>query len=545
LFERRLFSFSRFAGGHRICVGEQVMIRAANLWTIRRATVVSVMLVALAGHGYAQTPQEAFDAIFGDSLEAVRRTRDSADDAELAWRLVRLAEENGEWPELAAMMCQQAYALSANVDDELLPIRALEQVALYSPDQSLNALEAMADIRGRRYDAAQAGLTKRRAGRQYIDTLLALSRRQREAGQYAEAQASLRQATRVAERDVPRREAAVAAALLQLDITQRVNERIDAIMLPLDSALPPDVRDELIWLRLVGLDDPAGAMVYFDGSQDMILQTYVPLAAREVATIPPVTAGELGDWYATLADREGQYVDRAAMLDRARTYYARALTGAADDTTRATLQSKINRIAEAYGDLTGLHLPTNRFRGLMDLVDVPLDIIEGRVSASDDWLVVGAGGRTRLRLPVLLPGSYQLRMRLVRQSGEGAMRVILPVGQQHVVLLLDQEAVAGLEMIDDQPAIRNATGITGFDIPIGEPVALDIIIRRTELASTVVVRINGSQRIRWSGQGNSLAVPEAWAPQQVGEVLLGTAEAVFVVDEIEVKPEDDGAIRLR
>jgi hypothetical protein len=105
--------------------------------------------------------------------------------------------------------------------------------------------------------------------------------------------------------------------------------------------------------------------------------------------------------------------------------------------------------------------------------------------------------------------------------------------------------VAGLEMIDDQPAIRNATGITGFDIPIGESVALDIIIRRTELASTVVVRINGSQRIRWSGQGNALAVPEAWAPQQVGEVLLGTAEAVFVVDEIEVKPEDDGAIRLR
>ncbi len=509
-------------------------------------TLILGVVVAMAPLAAAQTPAEAFDAIFGDAMEAVAKTRDSSDDAELAWRLVRLAEHSDQYPALAALMCERAYELSLNAPEHTkLPIRALEQVAQFAPDQAMDARQRIVDIYTKQYSSARAGLTKRYTGRTLIDAQLALADVQVEAHEWDEAMATLRQATRIAERDVPRREGAVARAMLRIDVLHAAGEAIVIAERKFADAPSAELHAELVHLYLTGLDDPQTAMGYLDESQDMITATYLPLAAKATGELAPATALELGHWYASLAEEESPHVDAAAMLDRARTYYTRALAGEMDQATLTEVQARIDEISAAYSDLTGLQFPANRFHDLLELLSVPDDIIQGRASAGEAGLWLGMGDKSTLHLPVRLTGGYVLRSRVTRLGGGGPMCFILPAGETHIMLVLDDDAVSGLENIDGQPAIRNATGVVRTPLEVGQPVAIDITVRWTDLTTTVIVKIGGPQKIRWSGQATSLSVPDAWAVDQAGSVVLGTDGGMFLLDTLELKPEDEGAFRLR
>jgi hypothetical protein len=513
-----------------------------------RQFALSVVWCLLLGISAAagQAPAESFEAIYGDAMDAVASTRDSADDVRLAWQLVRQAEQSGQYPALAALMCQRAYELSLEApDDPRLPIRALEQVAQFAPDQGVSAWERIVGIYEKRYASAKGGLTSRYAGRMLIDAQQTLAEYQTAAGEWKDAQATLRAAARVAEKDVPRREGAVAARLSRLEVLRAAGEAIASAEEKFAQEPTDALRSQLAYLYVTGLNDPEGALRYLDGSQDMILGTYVPLAAQVPETLTPAAARELGDWYATLAKDESAGVDVFSMLDRARTYYTRALAGELNDADRADLQTRLDRIADAYSDRTGLKLSENRFSDLLELISASEDLIEGRVSSDEAGLRLGAGRRSQLKFPVRLTGGYVLRTRVTRLGGDGPMRFILPVGDTHVMLVLDENAVTGLEDLDGQPAIRNATGVLGSVLDVGQPVNVEVSVRWTNLGTTVIVKMGGAQKIRWTGQATSLTLPKAWAIDQTGAMILGVDTGVFLLDTIELKPEDESAVRLR
>jgi len=523
-----------------------MLMFARNWYWLRCMCCLAVAVPAmLCGTARAGDAQATFDNLFGKSLRAVRATRDTADDVDLALELLAAARVSGEYPELLSILCGHVYDLTAGLDNQQeLAVAAMTLLAEAVPQESVEALRKVVILRQRRYEASR-GLAERHAAEELIDSMIALAEGEVAADQVSTAVDTMAQAQRLAREAAPNREVRLFEASERMNVRQQALQRAEQYLARLETD-PSDsgARTALVRLEVMEMSDPITAARYVDGSINEFLQTYVPLAASGADELSPSVAMELGAWYAHLADGAEAPV-AAAVLRRAIGCYQRVL---ADEGATEHHSDAGRLLRQARGGLageSGMPLEAGKYHELTDRLDLRADVLAGR------WQVLKQGvrsprrGQGRLRLPVMVAGSYMLEVWLTRTDNSGMATITLPVADREVLLVVDSSGLSGLELIDGQTALNGPTAVVGRKLTNGRDYKLTVKVAVEGEQAVITVRVDGRTWISWAGGVESLSAPRTWSGGQAGAVVIGSSEAEWNFGSIRLTTADPACRRLR
>jgi len=512
----------------------------AGTWCL--AVLVTGLLCGGASAGDAQA---TFDDLFGRSVQAAKATRDTADDVDLALELLAAARQAGEHPQLLAIICTQAYDLVIRLEGEHdLAVAAMTLLADGSDEHAIGALEKIVELREERYDSAR-GLARRQAGEDLIDSFVALAEALSAAGETPRAAAAMSRAEQLAAEVAPNRQGRLYEATQRMEVHRRASQQAAECLSRL-SANPDDsqARAALVRLELTDMDDPVAAAGHVDASVDEFLRTYVPLAAKGPEQLSPVAALEVGAWYVHLAD-EADAVVAAAMFRRAAGYLHRAAADEQDVAEKLRAQLLARSARNGLASVSGMPLATGEYHELVVLVDLREDILAGGWRQLNGGLQTLGKDEARIRLPVKLVGSYTLQVKLTRTDGAGMAAITLPVGDTAVLLKLDAMGLSGLELVDGESTVENATALIGRKLENNRSYSLTAEVSISGERASIAVRVSGRTWVSWRGKMASLGPPWEWSAQQDGAVVIGSDQAAWQFDSVRVKTSDPTCRRLR
>ena len=392
--------------------------------------------------------------------------------------------------------------------------KALEQLAVAAPDRAAGCIEKTAEVRQRQFDAAKAD-EKAAAGEALIAAILALAGTGTQAetdvaALYKRAQKVARaiKSARTEEID------ALAAALAQKMKTAHDIAEVKAL-LEMEPA-NTKVRERLVRLHLIDLDDPAEAAKYVEGVADESLKKLVPAAAKPLEEAPELACLELGEWYRQLGGA-APLPAKAAMFARAKAYYERFLAlHAAEDLDRMRATAALLKLAAAPAAPSpkpappipspqpGAKTKKEQWIDLLPLVALPTDVVKGDWVREGNSLALTATRRreeSRIQIPLALPGSYELQVRFVRTSGRDTVVFTLPVASTDGGLFLSaRNGVAhGLSNVNDKTAMDNGTAIAPGTLENGREYALEIKVIVQGDQVSIDSTLDGKPCVRWQG----------------------------------------------
>lgn len=499
-----------------------------------RVLAIACVLAALApGALRADDPgraAQAFDALFGADLKRVRETPDARDDLDLAAQLLAAARKSADQPAFLAILCEKACDLSGGSPSGLATAtQAMELLAAAVPEKAAACRERLLEALQKQFDAAR-GDEKKAAGEALLDGLVPAIEAQEKAGALVEAGALCRRAQTVARTaGSPRRDEIDARADA---ITMRVKaaRRVADVKALLEKD-PQNVavREGLVRLYLVDLDDPAGAATHLAGCKDADLLKYVPAAAKPVGAALELACLELGEWYRGLAEKAPPYA-KAAMYGRARAYLERFLETHPTkdlDQTRATVA--LEKVTESIARLTPpppkpaprekpakpepRTIPPGQWVELLRLVDPARDAVNGKWEWQGDSLALTGGEGVRaLMLPVRVTGSYELQVRFARTAGYEGLVFPLAVGSAQTSLVLSGRAGAahGLECINGKNCEDNETSVKPGVLQNNRVYSLHIRVTLEKDLAQVQAELDGSALLSWRGPVSALSAIDMW-----------------------------------
>jgi len=269
--------------------------------------------------------EKAFDEVYGADVKRAKASRDTRDDVELAARLLKAAGDASAAPELVAVLCEKAYELATVAPDGFsTAVAAMELESSKFPDKAAACYDRILEVHQRQFDLGK-GSARSKAGEALIDALMAAVELKQASGATADALALCRRAQSVARLINSEAKSVVDARLVSLGQLMRLVREADDLKKQLEAG-PQNaaVREKLVRLCLVDMDNPAEAATHVEGVSDEALRKYVPAAAKPLDAVPEMACTELGDWYKTLAD-SALPAAKGAMLARAQGYYQRFL----------------------------------------------------------------------------------------------------------------------------------------------------------------------------------------------------------------------------
>jgi len=120
-----------------------------------------------------------------------------------------------------------------------------------------------------------------------------------------------------------------------------------------DSPDKIEARTSLVELLLTVLDNPAAAGKHVNADLDQKLQSYVPLAAKDISEVPAQGCKSLAQWYDSELSKSASPLVKYRMLKRAKAYYEQALElHGKSDVTAASLKLAVSGIDSKLSKLT-------------------------------------------------------------------------------------------------------------------------------------------------------------------------------------------------
>jgi len=497
---------------------------------------VLFVLVAGAGVAVGQMNSAALvEALVGQELKTVEATETAADDIALAAQMLALAGECADAPDLLEALCRGAYDLTADVaDGGEIAGQAMALLARRAPGKALEARRLTVAMWRRRRGIAPPA-KRMTAGEALADALLALADAQGRGGDLAGATRTLAEADGLVSQDVPSRKAEVLAAREHMKRRREADSRAAAYRDRLrNNADDQEARRELVQLCVVAMDDPQSAQEYVDGLTDEILRTYVPLAAADPNELDPAAALELGLWYQHLGGQSSG-AGKEAMLTRAQAYLEVAVARCHGSLRRQALRSRAD-IAGQLALAGGEEMAVDRPYGLVSQVDLARDARAGAWRHSAAGLLAGGSPKGALVFPVVVNGSYEIRMKLVRHTGEGPVTVVLPVGDRSILLVIDAKGVSGLSSVGGRDVLAgNATRVETFSLPAKKPVQMTVKVEDLGGRCSVSAVATGGLAINWSGDLGQLSLPGSVEPVGVGRIAIGVQNTSASFEDISLR----------
>ena len=517
----------------------------------------SIIALAFAAPALAAPEDEAlqaFNSLYGEEVKRALATPDTADDAALADKLLEAAKSVSGQPALMAVLCEKAAELGkSNPAGRATAIQSLELLAEKVPDRKAACIEKIAGLRQAAYDAALPD-AKAQAGEALIAALLALTDAKTQADDATAASDACRKALVLAIALKSDSKASVQAKMEYLAAWQKTAQQVAALKARLQSA-PTDAatRAELVKTLLVDLDDPAAAAKFVDTSLDATLQKFVPAAAKGVEQTPELACKELGDWYRGMADQAAGAA-KAPLVARARAYYGRFLSlHAAEDLARAQVTLAAKKLDEAPAEVAkadppkadttvkpadttpkatgtskagaagkaaaasaaasaaGDTLAAKQWHDVLKYVDTNKDPVFGTMPIGwrrDQGTIVctnsGYDSESRITIPVMPQGGYDLQLRLAMGHAHGNAGIYLPVGASSVMLRLNGSGPSGLEYVNNRSAYYNGTG-TSTTFAINRVYTVDVRVTLTGDQAAIAATIDGKPLVNWSGAQSALS----------------------------------------
>ncbi|MCX5675742.1 MAG: hypothetical protein NTX87_12110 [Planctomycetota bacterium] len=487
--------------------------------------LIGLVFAAPALAAPADEAVEAFNSLYGEEVKRVLATRDTSDDTLLAAKLFEAAKTVSQQPELMSLLCEKTVELGRTTPTgRATAVQAMELLAAKAPERKAACLEKIVSIRQIDYDTSRPD-AKAQPGEALVAALLALADAKAEAGDSAGALEPCRKALAIATAIKSEARATLAPRLDRLAARVKMDQRIAGLRARLEAA-PTDaaVRMELVRAILVDLDNPAEAAKFTDASLDAAWQKDVPAAARGTEETPELACQELGDWYRGLADPAAPAA-KPAMLGRARAYYQRFLAlHKTEDVARAQVTLAMRKLdesaapepprtgppAKAPPPAAGDALPAGQWLDVLKYVDTNKDPTTGSLPVG--WQRQGATvvctnpgyGSSRLAIPVMPQGSYELQVRFALAHAHGDVGIFLPAGAGSVMLQVDGSGVSGLEYVNGSSAYSNGTG-TNTTLAVNRIYTVDIRVTLTGDQAEILAALDSKPLLRWQGPQTALS----------------------------------------
>ena len=261
-----------------------------------------------------------------------------------AEKLLKAAEDLKDKPEAQARLYEKAYEYGLKGGKGCpTAIKAAQALMEARPKEKLSWQQKL--LAAYKLDWQTADRTrKKEAGRAYVEHLMLVADGLAASGSASEALNLYTEALYKITAYAPDRKAEVAQKLKDIRERQKLQNQMEQYRRVL-VANPTNVvmREKLILLHVVELDDPAKAKELLTPDVSEKLRTYVPLAVMDTSEVATAVCIELGDWYMSLASK-ATLRGKANTLSRARTYYERSVKLETDAVRRIGSKAKLDQV---------------------------------------------------------------------------------------------------------------------------------------------------------------------------------------------------------
>jgi hypothetical protein len=503
--------------------------------TILAAVLSLAALACLSAPSKGETPQEAFDSLYGADIKRVAASADMKDDVALAGEMLKTVQSGDAKPEILLLLCNKAYELAMkDTTGYETAASVMKELGSRMPEKKAYSQEKVADAMQKQFQATPVGL-RPVVGEELLDLLLAMAADKATAKDYAEA-------AKIMDRAISVSASFGSNRIGQLRERQKVYASLDANsrqMAVLQAKLkesPADnvTRAELVRLCLVEMDNPSDARKFLGDNASDTQRTYVPLACSEPAKLTDQSCLDMGEWYRGLTDTASASA-KPAMLKRAKTYYETFLTKhPADDVDRNKATLALKKVDEALAALEG---------GGGSWVDVLKVIAPSLTDPNRPWVMAGSalkaktGRGGRMDIPMAVDGSYEVMIRLVRNDGDDVVAVTLPVGDGSVTVILSEQKgnYSGLGQIAGKSADNNGQTIKPGKLVNGEPYLLHVLVMLQGKNAEITVDINGQKAMHYSGPQDALTAERGWRPNNAKNLSLGFRRSGYTFETFRLR----------
>jgi len=298
---------------------------------------------------------------------------------------------------------------------------------------------------------------KMQAGRAYVEQMIAVADDLGASGDSSEAVKLYKDASYKARYYAPDRTAEIARKLKDIRDRQKLQQQVMQCRQSL-AADPKNVavRERLLRLYLVELDNAAEAAKFLSADVSQVLRTYVPLAAKPVDQLAKEACLELGDWYRLLS-AEATARGKANALIRAKACYERSLSLEADSVKTAIIKARLAQVEKELRDRLGAPVvakphPQDPFMGEYVGTMSP----RGRAAVKARGYVIPYAGRTARER------TYRVVVRVASGKGREVTAVQFdgaPAGQK--VVLTAGTGSAGWQGVIEKGRLTAANVATG------------------------------------------------------------------------------------
>jgi len=528
----------------------------------------------------ASEARETFQSLFGRDVARARGTAASSDDLVVAKRLLEVGRDATASPAFLALLCDEAYALAApHAAGEATAAGAMELLAEHVPDRAEEAKARLASLRGEPAEPSpdeatppakpgapaepQQSAEPAATRKAELDALLATIEKKKEAGALVEAAGLCREAQALARRIQDARLGAIESAAEALARRIGLERRARDVRAMLERQ-PENVavREGLVRLYLVNLNDPKRAAEVLEGVEDSGLRKYVPAAAKPLDEAPALACLELGEWYAGLAKRAPECA-KADMYARAKAYLGRFVSlHKTKDMSHVRAKVAMEKVEEALaarvpaaGDASrtkasatstsGIEdgvIKPGRWVNLLPLVDPEKDAVSGTWKRRGNTLLLTDQVKTgRIVVPVVPDGDYHLQGKFMRTSGSFDVYWHLPVRGWVVGFFLSVRSgeygglkeVNGMNLKDTLPGASHV--VSPSRLENGRVYTVDITVRGEDETVTIAVHLDGKPYVRWSGEPEDLSLWSGWALPQRGAFGVGAWESQVTFRHLRLK----------
>ncbi len=168
-----------------------------------------------------------------------------------------------------------------------------------------------------------------------------------------------------------------------------------------------------------------------------------------------------------------------------------------------------------------------------------------------DWIfrggrlvgIPGPGGTAGLHIPVLPRGSYEIQMDFTRTGGEGMIGLLVPVGGQRCVVVLDcRPGIHGIDMVAGQRADNNPTTARGA-IQTGRTYKLEIKVVPEDAEASITVHLDERPWLFYRGPAQDLQLHKEFTIRAGGGLALLTRCSV-AIHSLQLRPRSGQVLLL-
>ena len=457
-----------------------------------------------------------YQALFGADEKKVAATRQTADDAAFADKLVQGAKALADSPKLQALLWQKAWAFGRKAPAGYAhALAAVERLLKADKDNQAKWRDKRVELLAMLYTRSR-GTRRKEIATTYVDALLSAAEALAEKGSvdravelYARALPVARytRSPRLAEIAARRKELAGRAAVLR-----RLQVRIDRLKASLaKDAKATELRQELVLCYLLEADLPGKAAACVTEDLPEAFRTYVPLAAKPISEVAEPACLELAAWLAELAEKASQARQVNALL-RARVYYGRFLRlHTQRDTTVLKARLALDQVEKHLKRLGAAVIPASEWIELLKYVDPDKHGKGGKWQREDGVLVGSAAIFNRITIPVSPRGDYSVRVAFSRHRGGSnyqAFFVIFPVGNTQAAFMIDgqQGKAAGLSSVRGKLLASGTTPYEQSLLKINTPHAVEVHVKHDgRTAARIVCKLDGKEIVAYRGPWSALS----------------------------------------